>query len=87
VVFNKKDLTIMANGLVKILTSDSGEKRIKLKWHLIHEICGGNATLCGGEYFGLGESGCDYKLKTTKKGGITCEQCLKIIKEIKAIKL
>lgn len=77
----------MAHTVVKILTSDQGEKYDKPKWHLVTEIAGGNATLCGGEYFGSGESGCDYKVKRVDKGGITCEDCLKEIRIIKALKL
>lgn len=75
------------NHLVKILSDDSGEKRDNPVWCLSHEITGGNATLCGGEFYGEGESGCDYKIKSTEKGGITCEDCLRIIRKIKSVKL
>ena len=79
----------MAHTLVKILCSDDGEPRDKQHqcWCYVTTICGGNATLCESEYFGYGESGCEYKLKTVEKGGITCEKCLDKIKEIKSIKL
>ena len=73
--------------IVKIITSDSGEKYKKPKWHLIEVIAGGNATFCGGEFFGYGESGCEYKTKVTERGGITCEECLEKIRRIKAVKL
>lgn len=75
------------NRLVKILTDDLGEKRDNPKWCLIHEIAGGNATFCGGEYFGSGESGCEFLTKKSKRGGITCPDCLEKIKIIKAVKL
>lgn len=77
------------NGLVKILTSDSGEPREKANqvWHYVDVACAGNQTLCEGEYFGLGESGCKYKTKTVEKGGITCKECINKIKDYKAIKL
>lgn len=72
--------------LVMILSSDDGEKRDDPVWHLNY---GRDAerTFCEGEAFGIGESGCDYKTKVTKRGGITCPECLKMIKEIKAIRL
>lgn len=50
------------NYLVKILSDDSGEPRFKKKWCLIQNITG-EATLCEGEFFGSGESGCTYKKK------------------------
>lgn len=75
------------NFLVKILSSDDGEKRDNPVWCLVHVITGGNATLCGGEFFGEGESSCSYETKRTERGGITCEECLRIIKEIKSVKL
>jgi hypothetical protein len=75
------------NHLVKILSNDDGDKISDPVWCLVHQICGGNATLCKGEYFGFGESGCVYEIKKVKKGGITCLQCLEIIKKIKAVKL
>lgn len=73
--------------IVKILTDDSGEKRFRPVWCLVTIQAGGHATFCGGEYFGEGESGCEYKEKITVKGGITCDECLKLIRYIKSIKL
>jgi len=77
------------NHLVKILSSDSGDPRPKSEqfWHYVHFPCGDPATLCQSEYYGPGQSGCDYEEKHTERGGITCPSCLGIIKEIKAIKL
>jgi len=77
------------NDLVKILSSDDGYK-IELKnqvWHYVVTSCGGSATLCEGEYFGMGESGCEYEGKRVKRGGITCPKCISIIKDFKAIKI
>lgn len=75
------------NHLVKILSADDGEKRKNTKWCLVVNKCAGNMTLCEGEYFGMGESGCEYEYKTVEKGGITCSDCLAQIKYIKNIKL
>ena len=77
------------NNLVKILSSDEGEPREKhlQYWHYVDCVCGDPCTLCEGEYFGLGQSGCEYKTKIVGKGGITCPLCLARIKGIKAIKL
>lgn len=78
------------NRLVKILTDDSGiERRVELQyWHLVDPTNAiGDATLCEGEFFGVGESGCDYQTKQVQRGGITCPECLSKIKTIKAVKL
>ena len=76
------------NHLVKILTDDYGEPREKYLqyWHYVVDR-GGNQTLCEGEFFGAGESGCEFEEKSVSRGGITCPKCLQHIKEIKAIKL
>lgn len=76
----------MPHLIVKILTSDDGEKRIPKKWCLV-ESKTGNHTLCQAEYYGYGESRCEYEEKLMEKGGITCKDCLEIIKRHKAIKL
>lgn len=76
----------MAHTLVKITSNDDGDKIQNPKWHWIMTI-DADRTLCGGEAFGEGESNAKFKLKTLKKGGITCPLCLSIIKEIKAIEL
>lgn len=76
------------NNLVKILSSDDGEPRDKNLqfWHLVVNESG-SQTLCEGEFFGYGESGCEFEVKSTKKGGITCPKCLAHIKAMKAVKL
>lgn len=70
--------------VVKIISDDSGYKRDNPVWCYVHTIAGGNATLCGGEYFGYGENSCTYKVKT---GKITCQRCREIIKRIKTVQL
>lgn len=77
----------MAHDIVKILTADDGEKRDGQVWCLVQIRTGDPCTLCTGEFFGLGQSGCKFKAKTVDKGGITCPDCLSIIKELKALKL
>lgn len=76
------------NHLVKILRSDDGEPREEDQqvWHYVVNKQG-TQTLCEGEFFGYGESGCEYEVKTLKRGGITCPKCLEFIKEMKDIKL
>jgi hypothetical protein len=77
----------MAHTLVKTFNSDDGEMNENPQWHWFQEFGDARRTLCSGEAFGPGESHVEYELKTLQKGGITCTQCLKIIKIIKAIKL
>lgn len=71
--------------LVRILTDEDGDRVRPRRWHYVHVICGSNAALCTGEYFGVGESSATFKTKD--RGKITCEECRKIIKEMKAIRL
>ena len=77
------------NNLVKILSSDDGEPREEdLKnWHFVIISCGDPCTLCEGEYFGAGQSGCDFETKQVKRGGITCPKCIEMIKMFKSVKL
>lgn len=77
----------MANRLVKLITDDDGEEYNDPKWHLSVIQGSSSATLCTGEFFGYGESRCKYEVKTTEKGGITCQDCIDKIKEIKKVRL
>lgn len=79
----------MSNTLVQILVDDDGnEPNHPEDWHLT-DPCNwqGAATLCTGEFYGVGESVCVYKEKQVVRGGITCANCLKMIKKYKSIKL
>lgn len=73
--------------LVKILVSDDGEKQKYAKWHLVEHYGDSPRTICTGEVFGCGEGTAEYKEKISKKGGVTCQKCLSIIKWYKDLKL
>lgn len=57
------------------------------KWCVLLEAAGSAVTLCTGEVFGLGEGNAEAITKEVARGGITCEQCLQMVKYIKAIRL
>lgn len=73
------------NNVVKIIDDDDGIKKKYAKWCLV-DPCNnqGRAALCTQEFFGEGESSCEYKIK---KGVITCPNCIEIIKTYHKIKL
>lgn len=73
--------------VVKILSNDDGQEINKEDqvWHFVNDHGSGQNTLCGGEYFGMGESAVKYKYK--ERGKITCPECIHMIKKIKAIRL
>lgn len=82
------------NRLVKILAYDPlgmGDDDLQdcdAGWHLVG--FGGDSDpciLCSGFVFGAGASDMKYELKKVKRGGITCKECLKLIKAYKAVKL
>ena len=73
--------------LVKILTDEYGHPEDEPVWCLAIVTGGSNAAFCSGIFFGHGESEVEFREKYRKKGGITCENCLSKIKEIKRIKL
>lgn len=75
------------NTLVKIIKTEDGELQTNPKYHLVKSDGGSNRAVCTGEVFGYGEGSAEYKLKYTNKGGITCKECLEIIKWFKAIEL
>ena len=78
------------NHLIRILTSDDGEiydEDFAKLWHVAIESAGCTGTLCGGEVVGYGNSACEYKYKAVKRGGITCDKCIEVLKSIKGVKL
>ena len=77
----------MSHTLVKITVDEDGADVDNAKWCLSIIAAGGSQSFCSGQYYGKGESSCEFKDKTVQRGGITCPECLQKIKEIKAIKL
>lgn len=76
------------NVLVKITRDDDGVCIDNPVWHLADPANDmGSAALCSGEFFGEGESAVEFELKTVKRGGITCDRCMRKIAIYKAIKL
>lgn len=75
------------NNLIKLINDEDGEPGDGL-WHLVQQAGGGEDTiLCTGEVYGYGEGDAVAELKTVKRGGIECRKCMRIIKEIKAVRL
>lgn len=77
------------NTLVRIITNDDGEPTGNpFDWHLT-DPCNrqGAATLCTGEFYGIGESACTYEVKEVLRGGITCKLCNEFIRTYKSVKL
>lgn len=72
------------NYLVKILVNDDGEKEENPKWHL--QDPWDVMTFCQGELFDAATD-CEFIQKNSDRGGITCPDCLRKVREIKAVKL
>jgi len=78
----------MAHDVIKIRFTPDGEKIERPKWCLVHQLCGDAAALCSGFFAESSASGFeDAERKKVEKGGITCPDCLEIIRNIKAIRL
>lgn len=76
------------NALVRITRDDDGHETDNESWHLVDPgNFQGPAALCTGEFFGDGESACKYETKVTKRGGITCRDCLRIVRIYKKVRL
>jgi hypothetical protein len=74
------------NTLVKIITTDDGNETNDNNWHLVDPGNPlGEATLCGEEFFGGGESACEFELKESKRGGVTCPKCLTRLRIYKSV--
>lgn len=74
------------HNLVKFITDEDGEPMAPL-WHYPFVSGASNVGLCNGQVFGYGEGVAKFEVKTVKRGGITCPECLAIIKSFKKIKL
>lgn len=70
--------------VVKMITDDSGDDYWNNHWHYISNWGDAPRVLCDGHVFGEGESSAEYE---TKIGKVSCPSCIKIIKEMKAVKL
>ena len=77
------------NKLVKLTMNEDKEAipKNEQKWCLVVDACGAETTLCTGEVYGLGEGDAEGECKTTQRGGITCNDCMTRIKEIKSVRL
>ncbi len=72
------------NHCVKITRDDDGNKILYAKWCYVIQKAGGSMALCSGQFFGMGESSCEYK---ERSGKITCPDCIEEIKRYQRIKL
>lgn len=57
-------------------------KKDAKSWHLITSQADGESTACGQVWSDYG-----HKKKEVEKGGISCDDCLSIVKEMKSVKL
>lgn len=76
----------MGHNLVKILNHDNGDDPDNDDWHMIDNFGDTQRVLCTGEAYD-GSSSLELKHKTVKRGGISCESCLDVVKFYKSIKL
>jgi hypothetical protein len=70
--------------VVRIIKDEDGVETNDKTWHFIVNFDGSKRTFCQGLVFGYGEGNATYK---TKEGKITCNNCIAMIKTIKAVKL
>lgn len=73
---------------MKIIRFNDGQLSDDSRWHLVDptDIFTGT-TICKGDVLGDAESRIEIKSKMVKRGGITCEECIKKIKTYKSIAL
>lgn len=74
-------------GTVKLLTFDGGEPHDDSEyWHaIVRDWFGSRRTACGGEAFGCGESGCEFKERASMI--VTCPRCIEYINGLRKYKL
>lgn len=78
----------MAHTLVKFIQDEGMDEDYKDEyWHLSTTACGDPQKFCTNEVYGEGQGNAKGTVKIRQKGGITCPECLKQIKQIKSIKL
>ena len=76
----------MTHRLIKITTPDrfTDESVIDGYWHLLSKNYGDAQVLCSGLFL---VNGMGYVEKEVKRGGITCHDCLRLVRAYKAVKL
>lgn len=75
------------NKLVRINRDEDGELTGRKVWCLVDPSNEqGPAAFCTQEFFGPGESSCEYEVKE-QLGGITCEHCIEKLKILKAVRI
>lgn len=76
----------MTHTLIKITTPDSfaDESAVDGYWHLLSENYGDAEVFCSGGFL---VDGMGYVEKEVKRGGITCPDCLRLVKAYKAVRL
>ena len=72
--------------VVKITRDENGEDPDR-GWCLVSNSGGSAVAFCTGEAYGFGEGDAEGDVKTLKRGGITCPDCLEEIKIIKSVRL
>ena len=77
------------NQLVMITVDEDGHTVLKehLKWCFVDPFGSDPQVFCDGQYFGEGQSECEYKTKEVQRGGITCRKCLDKIRFMKKVRL
>ena len=76
------------NHCVKFITDHDGSAFKDNFWHLVFDdFTGIRRTFCTGDVIDEGETDAEVRHKHVKRGGITCDDCLDKIKQIKSIKL
>ncbi len=80
------------NYLVKQIVNDDGDPVDPGDqcWHLMQYFTGDTGMLCTGEFVddaATSGNGSLYEFKNVGRGGITCHNCLAIVKQFKAVRL
>lgn len=76
----------MSHRLIKIIEPDSftDESIVDGYWHLLSMNYGDPNCFCNGVFL---NDGMVYQEKTIKRGGITCPDCLMLVRAYKSVKL
>jgi len=85
-------MTEYRHEVVRQIVDDDGHPVLKVdqRWHYTSDYSGDHALLCTGEFLSDGAASGNgelYEFKTVKRGGITCERCIQIIRAHKAVRL